>query len=96
MSLALLPPPFVAPQDQLPSDSDDRPKWVVFKALKWILHITHRIMNRYSEPLTCAEGNDRAFAELFVVRGWWGAEGSGWRGAKAGGRWGVRAGGSGA
>jgi hypothetical protein len=41
---------------------------VVFKALKWVLHITHRIFNRYSEPQICSAGTDKAFAELFVVR----------------------------
>lgn len=33
-------------QDQLPAGIDERRKWVWFKALKWVLHITYRLFNR--------------------------------------------------
>jgi len=35
-------------QDQLPADADERRKWVWFKALKWVLHITYRLFNRWA------------------------------------------------
>lgn len=33
-------------QDQMPAALDERRKWVWFKALKWVLHITYRLFNR--------------------------------------------------
>jgi hypothetical protein len=35
-------------QDQLPAGLDERRKWVWFKALKWVLHITYRLFNRWA------------------------------------------------
>jgi hypothetical protein len=39
------------------------------KALKWVLHITYRMFSRYGNPALAREGNDRAFARLFVQHG---------------------------
>jgi hypothetical protein len=43
-------------QDQLPAGLDERRKWVWFKALKWVLHITYRLFNRWAlntHAVTC-------------------------------------------
>uniref|UniRef100_A0A383WBL3 Importin N-terminal domain-containing protein n=1 Tax=Tetradesmus obliquus TaxID=3088 RepID=A0A383WBL3_TETOB len=53
------------PWDHLPAGLDERRKWVWFKALKWVLHITYRLFNRYGEPRLCKPGVDQQFAQLF-------------------------------
>eukprot|EP00878_Enallax_costatus_P038160 GHUV01043324.1.p1 GENE.GHUV01043324.1~~GHUV01043324.1.p1 ORF type:complete len:672 (+),score=261.35 GHUV01043324.1:958-2973(+) len=53
------------PWDQLRASLDDRRKWIWFKALKWVLHITYRLFNRYGEPRLCNAGSDQQFGQLF-------------------------------
>ncbi|KAF8071226.1 SAD2 [Scenedesmus sp. PABB004] len=53
------------PWDQLPPGVDERRKWIYFKALKWVLHITYRLFNRYGEPRLCNAGTDQQFAQMF-------------------------------
>ncbi len=42
------------PWATLPAGLDERRKWVWFKALKWVLHITYRLFNRRVGQMTPA------------------------------------------
>eukprot|EP00879_Flechtneria_rotunda_P022091 GHRR01023309.1.p1 GENE.GHRR01023309.1~~GHRR01023309.1.p1 ORF type:complete len:1020 (+),score=395.54 GHRR01023309.1:417-3476(+) len=53
------------PWDQMPQGTDDRRKWIWFKAIKWVLHIMYRLFNRFGEPRLCSPGADHEFGKLF-------------------------------
>lgn len=44
---------------------DLRIAWPWWKAKKWVLHITNRLFNRYSEPKSCDKPEEVAFATRF-------------------------------
>lgn len=49
-----------------PEDLEARRQWPWWKAMKWALHISHRLFNRYGDPKKCeANSPDAAFATLF-------------------------------
>ncbi len=53
-------------QEGQPEDVADRAAWSWWKAKKWVLHITHRLFNRYGDPKKCEPGSpDAAFAAQF-------------------------------
>ena len=56
-----------------PGELASHPWW---KAKKWVLHISYRLFNRYSELKYNKEGNDKVFGEMFVVSR---CGGGGWR-----------------
>ena len=47
-------------------DLQDRKSWPWWKAKKWMLHISHRLFQRYGDPKLTNPGTpERAFAELW-------------------------------
>lgn len=57
-------------QEGQPADPEERPSWPWWKAKKWALHCAYRLFSRYSDPKRCRDNeNDKAFAQMFVVRG---------------------------
>ena len=53
-------------QEGQPADLQDRKSWPWWKAKKWMLHISHRLFQRYGDPkLTDPSTPERAFAELW-------------------------------
>ena len=56
----------MAPQEGQPADLQERKAWPWWKAKKWMLHISHRLFQRYGDPkLTNPDTPERAFAELW-------------------------------
>lgn len=53
------------PTEGQPEDVDLRIAWPWWKAKKWVLHITNRLFNRYSDTKTCDQGNEAVFAGRF-------------------------------
>ncbi|CAL5220954.1 g3058 [Coccomyxa viridis] len=54
------------PQEGQPADLQDRKSWPWWKAKKWMLHISHRLFQRYGDPKLTNPGTpERAFAELW-------------------------------
>ena len=53
-------------QEGQPADLQERKQWPWWKAKKWMLHISHRLFQRYGDPkLTNPGSPERAFAELW-------------------------------
>ena len=53
-------------QEGQPADLQDRKSWPWWKAKKWMLHISHRLFQRYGDPKLTNPGTpERAFAELW-------------------------------
>ena len=49
-----------------PEDSTERSMWVWWKAKKWVIHITQRLVSRYGDARHCREGIDKAFCQMWV------------------------------
>eukprot|EP00873_Tetraselmis_striata_P029005 jgi/Tetstr1/449269/TSEL_036472.t1 len=54
------------PTEGQPEDLDLRVAWPWWKAKKWVLHITNRLFNRYSDPKGCDKPEEAAFAGRFA------------------------------
>ena len=53
-------------QEGQPADLQERKQWPWWKAKKWMLHISHRLFQRYGDPkLTNPGSPERTFAELY-------------------------------
>ena len=53
-------------QEGQPADLQERKQWPWWKAKKWMLHISHRLFQRYGDPkLTNPGSPERTFAELW-------------------------------
>uniref|UniRef100_A0A061RWK7 Putative importin-7 n=1 Tax=Tetraselmis sp. GSL018 TaxID=582737 RepID=A0A061RWK7_9CHLO len=53
------------PEEGMPEDLDARMSWPWWKAKKWVLHISNRLLTRYSDPAICSVPEEQAFATMF-------------------------------